>query len=114
MPALGGLRQTRPDSPNVGWRNAPFRGFADYMQTAEFESGLNELISISQKKQVVIMCAESVPWRCHRSLIADALLIRGINVEHIISLESCKAHMLTPWAKVNGIQITYPPETISK
>lgn len=114
LPELGGLRHTKPDSPNAGWRNASFRGFADYMQTAEFESGLAELISISQKERVAIMCAESVPWRCHRSLIADALLVRGINVEHIISLEDCKTHMLTQWAKVSGINITYPPETVSK
>lgn len=114
MAGLGGLRHAKKDSPNTGWRNASFRGFADYMQTAEFETGLAELTSISQKERVVIMCAEAVPWRCHRSLIADALLVRGINVEHIISLESCRVHTLTPWAKVNGIHITYPPEAASK
>ena len=105
---LGGLRHPRRDSPNMGWENASFRGFADYMQTADFEGGLENLIAIAQKKKTVIMCAEALPWRCHRSLIGDALLIRGITVIDIMSAISVKAHTLTPWAKVIGTIITYP------
>ena len=105
---LGGLRHTRFDSINTAWHNASFRGFADYMQTEEFENGIKELIKIAQKKTVVIMCAEAVPWRCHRSLIGDALLVRGIEVEDIYSITSSKPHTLTPWAKVQDETITYP------
>ena len=105
---LGGLRHARKDSPNLGWRNASFRGFADYMQTPEFTDNLEALIKLAQKEIIVLMCAETVPWRCHRSLIADALLIRGISVEHIMSATSLKPHTLTPWAKVQGNVITYP------
>jgi uncharacterized protein (DUF488 family) len=92
----------------MGWENASFRGFADYMQTAEFEEGLEDLIAVAQKKKTAIMCAEAVPWRCHRSLIGDALLVRGITVIDIMSARSFKAHTLTPWAKVMGTIITYP------
>jgi len=105
---LGGLRHPRRDSPNMGWENASFRGFADYMQTAEFVEGLEGLIAVAQKKKTTIMCAEAVPWRCHRSLIGDALLVRGITVIDIMSASSFKAHTLTPWAKVMGTIITYP------
>ncbi len=105
---LGGLRHPRRDSPNMGWDNASFRGFADYMQTAGFEEGLESLIAIAQNKKTVIMCAEALPWRCHRSLIGDALLVRGITVIDIMSSSSVKAHTLTPWAKVVGTIITYP------
>jgi uncharacterized protein (DUF488 family) len=111
---LGGLRHTKKDSPNTGWRNASFRGFADYMQTEEFEKGLEELIEIARKKKVAIMCAEALPWRCHRSLIADALMVRGIQVEHIYSRTSIKAHELTPFAKVEGVKITYPADAASQ
>jgi uncharacterized protein (DUF488 family) len=112
---LGGLRHARKDSPNLGWRNASFRGFADYMQTPEFTDNLEALIKLSQKEIIVLMCAETVPWRCHRSLIADALLIRGISVEHIMSATSLKPHTLTPWAKVQGNVITYPvPDTFQE
>jgi uncharacterized protein (DUF488 family) len=83
LPGLGGLRHARVDSPNSGWRNASFRGFADYMQTAEFAGNLQHLIELAQLDRVAVMCAEAVPWRCHRSLIADALLVRGVTVEHI-------------------------------
>src|SRR5207237_434223 len=83
LPELGGLRHARRDSPNMGWRNTSFRGYADYMQTPGFEVGLDTLMIAGKREPVVIMCAEAVPWRCHRSLIADALLIRGISVEHI-------------------------------
>jgi len=110
MPGLGGLRHPIKDSLNTGWRNVSFRGFADYMQIEEFEESIGKLIDIAKKKQVALMCAESVPWRCHRSLIADALQVRGIEVKHIISKKSCKDHVLTPWIKVCGLHITYPPE----
>ncbi len=105
---LGGLRHPKRDSPNMGWENASFRGFADYMQTADFEEGLKNLIAIAQKKKTAIMCAEALPWRCHRSLIGDALLVRGITVMDIMSASSVKAHTLTPWAEVMGTVITYP------
>lgn len=108
MPGLGGLRHPMKDSPNMGWRNASFRGFADYMQTEDFKKSIDKLINIAKKKQVALMCAESVSWRCHRSLIADALQVRDVQVKHIMSQKSCKNHVLTPWIKVHGAQITYP------
>src|SRR6266481_37845 len=92
MKGLGGLRHPRKDSPNTGWRNAGFRGFADYMQTTEFEMFLKKLMELAKKKQAVIMCAEAVPWRCHRSLIADALTVHGIRVEHITSRINRQPH----------------------
>ncbi len=105
---LGGLRHPKKDSGNLGWRNASFRGFADYMQTKDFEAGINELIRLARDRTVAIMCAEALPWRCHRSLVADALLVRGIKVEHIMSLKNQIEHSMTKWAKVDGRQITYP------
>ncbi len=108
MKGLGGLRHALKDSPNKAWRNASFRGFADYMQTAEFEEGLEKLILEAEKQPTAIMCAEAVPWRCHRSLIGDALLIRGLRVVHIMEVNSSREHTLTPWAKVRGRNITYP------
>jgi uncharacterized protein (DUF488 family) len=110
MEQLGGLRHAHPDSPNTGWRNSSFRGFADYMQTAEFEAGLEKLIQLAAREQTVIMCAEAVPWRCHRSLIADALNVRGAQVEHIMSASRTQPHLLTSFAKVSGIHIAYPRE----
>lgn len=108
LPGLGGLRHPRPDSPNAGWRNASFRGFADYMQTEEFAEHLAELLDASRDASTAVMCAEAVPWRCHRSLIADALLARGIRVEHIMGAGPPKPHALTPFARVVGTRITYP------
>lgn len=105
---LGGLRHARPDSVNTGWRNASFRGYADYMQTPDFEAGLRALIKLAEREQVTIMCAEAVPWRCHRSLIGDALSVRSIAVEHIMSVMRTQKHSLTPFAKVDGLNITYP------
>lgn len=105
---LGGLRHTTPESLNIGWKNVSFRGYADYMQTPEFAESVEQLIALAADSQTVIMCAEAVPWRCHRSLIGDALVIRGIVVEDIISESSCKPHKLTSFAKVNGNTITYP------
>jgi uncharacterized protein (DUF488 family) len=111
---LGGLRHSKVDSPNKGWRNASFRGYADYMQTPDFEESLNTLIEAAKKEQIAVMCAESLPWRCHRSLIADALLVRGFKVEHIMNNEKSLKHTLTPWIKVEGTKITYPPESNKK
>ncbi len=114
MPGLGGLRHTRADSPNKGWRNASFRGFADYMQTREFVGSLKALLDLARKQRVALMCAETVPWRCHRSLIADALTVRGIRVEHILSGTRTQAHALTPWACVRGRRIIYPAQETSE
>jgi Uncharacterized conserved protein len=110
LPGLGGLRHAKRDSINVGWRNASFRGYADYMQTPEFERGLEELIQLAKQEQIAIMCAEALPWRCHRSLIADALLVRGIGTEDIMSLTHRSVHTLTSFAKVRGTSVTYPRE----
>jgi uncharacterized protein (DUF488 family) len=108
LPALGGLRHPRKDSINTAWRNASFRGYADYMQTPEFERGLRELIALAEGPVTAIMCAESVPWRCHRSLVADALAARGVAVEHIMSKTSRKPHSYTPFARIEGERVTYP------
>ena len=110
MKGLGGLRHPAKDSRNMGWRNSSFRGFADYMQETEFRENIDALIELAKGKRVAVMCAEAVPWRCHRSLIADALTVRKIPVEHIMSLTSHRSHSLTPFAKVRGTKITYPPE----
>ena len=110
FPALGGFRRARKDSCNTGWRNASFRGYADYMGTPAFEAALNELIALSDRATVAVMCAEAVPWRCHRSLIGDALVVRGIPVEEIVSDVKTEPHRLTPFARVSGTTITYPPE----
>jgi uncharacterized protein (DUF488 family) len=105
---LGGLRHARGDSLNMGWRNTSFRGFADYMQTSEFEAGLCRLMKLAGQKRSAIMCAEAVPWRCHRSLIADALTVRGISVDDIMSMKRSQIHSLTPFARVQGHRVTYP------
>jgi len=107
IPGLGGLRHTSKQSLNTGWRNASFRGYADYMQTPEFEKALNELIHLVNQDRLALMCAEAVPWRCHRSLIADALLVRGILTEDIMSATRRQVHALTPFAKVTGTHIIY-------
>jgi uncharacterized protein (DUF488 family) len=109
MPALGGLRRARADSPNTGWRNASFRGYADHMQTAQFAHGVEDVIRLSRTERIALMCAEAVPWRCHRSLIADALLVRGIASADIASPTRRTPHKLTPFARVEGTQVTYPP-----
>lgn len=110
MKELGGLRHSRIDSPNMGWHNASFRGFADYMQTPEFAAAIDKLIELARGKTTAIMCAEAVPWRCHRSLIGDALLVRGIEVRDIFSIKSAKPHTTTAMAVIDGTQITYPPQ----
>ena len=110
MSNLGGLRHPRADSLNTGWRNASFRGFADYMQTPEFAASLEALVGLAREEQVALMCAEALPWRCHRSLIADALTVHGVSVEHVMSVATRQAHSLTPWARVRGKGLTYPAE----
>ncbi len=113
LPGLGGLRHARADSPNGAWRNASFRGYADYMQTPEFTENVQFVAELAATQLCALMCAEAVPWRCHRSLIADALVVRGIRVEDIIGPRGRSVHKLTPWSHVDGLQITYPPETIA-
>ena len=109
LPELGGLRRPRPDSPNAGWRNDSFRGFADHMATDAFRAGLDRLLALARERgPVAIMCAEAVPWRCHRSLIADALTVRGVEVRHILGPGGARPHSLTPFAHVEGDRITYP------
>lgn len=105
---LGGLRHAKADSKNLGWHNASFRGFADYMQTSEFEAGLERAIRLGEEKPSALMCAEAVPWRCHRSMVADALTVRGFAVEHIMSESNRQTHKLTSFARVRGMVITYP------
>jgi uncharacterized protein (DUF488 family) len=107
---LGGFRHAHPGSLNMGWRNVSFRGFADYMQTPEFAENLGDLIEQATRERVVLMCAEAVPWRCHRSLIADALVVHGIRAEEIINATRLQVHTLTPFAMVDGTVITYPPQ----
>jgi uncharacterized protein (DUF488 family) len=108
MPGLGGFRHARRDSTNTAWHNSSFRGFADYMQTREFRTNLDDLIELAKHERIAIMCAEAVPWRCHRSLIADALLARGIEVREISNANCTRLHTLTPWAQINGTQVSYP------
>ncbi len=110
LKALGGLRHTRKDSINAGWHNASFRGYADYMQTERFEHGLAELIDVAEQTPTAIMCAEAVPWRCHRSLVGDALLVRGFTVLDIIGPGDPRPHTMTRFAAVDGTRVTYPPQ----
>lgn len=105
---LGGLRRTSKESTNTAWRNASFRGFADYMQTKEFEVGLAKLRDLAVPQRVALMCAEAVPWRCHRSLVADALTARGAQVDHITSAKRATPHPMTSFAVVKGTKVTYP------
>ena len=112
LPLLGGLRPTTKDSINMAWRNTSFRGFADYMQTKDFEKGIGQLLKLAKKDITTIMCAEAVPWRCHRSLIGDALLVRDIKVCDIMTEKSLKPHKLIGWAHVQGTTVTYPGEQI--
>ena len=110
LPGLGGLRHARDDSVNLGWRNVTFRGYADYMQTPEFEQSLDALVQLANRRRIVLMCAEALPWCCHRSLISHALLVRGIRTEDIMSPTRCQVHTLTPFAKIRGTTITHPAE----
>lgn len=109
LPALGGLRRPRRDSPNGAWRNASFRGYADHMQTPEFEEGLCQLRALARDGPVAVMCAEAVPWRCHRSLLADSLHAHGVVVEHIVGRGRTRPHRVTPFARIAGRRVTYPP-----
>lgn len=108
LPALGGRRPPRPDSPNLGWREPGFRGYADYMDTPDFAAGLAALLALTRDHRVAIMCAEAQPWRCHRSLIADALLARGMPVEHIMGPGRRRPHRLPPFARLDGTRVAYP------
>jgi uncharacterized protein (DUF488 family) len=108
VPGLGGLRHAKHNSVNAGWRNASFRGYADYMQTPEFEKQIEKLIQLAKEHRIALMCAEAVPWRCHRSLIGDALTVRGIRTEDIISPKQRRLHTLTLFAHVRGSIVTYP------
>ncbi|MCW5799099.1 MAG: hypothetical protein LZF60_250134 [Nitrospira sp.] len=108
QPALGGRRTARSDSPNSGWKNASFRGYADYMQTEAFDEALGELMAHAENERTAIMCAEAVPWRCHRALVADALVIRGWEVTHILGPGQMKPHQLTTFAKVQSGRLVYP------
>ena len=105
---LGGFRQTSADSPNAGWRNLSFRGYADYMQTSDFAANLASVIELARTDRIALMCGEAVPWRCHRSLIADALLVHGVATCEIVSPKRLQPHKLTPFALVRGEEITYP------
>ncbi len=113
LPGLGGLRHARADSPNSGWHNLSFRGYADYMQSTEFADNVQSVANLARTTRCVLMCAEAVPWRCHRSLIGDALLVRGIHVEDIIGPKGRKPHVLTAFAHVDGTQVTYPPPCLA-
>ena len=110
LPGLGGLRKPQPDSPNSGWRNKSFRGYADHMQSTTFKQSLERCLELATAERVVLMCAEAVPWRCHRSLIADALVVRGVDALEIVSETRVRPHTLTPFAHVEGTEITYPAE----
>ena len=121
LPALGGLRKPRPDSANTGWKNESFRGYADYMQTPEFAHAIDRLIEealirdASEKEKeahVCIMCAEAVPWRCHRSLVSDALLARSVRALHIMTAKVAQPHRLTSFARLRGQRVTYPAESL--
>jgi uncharacterized protein (DUF488 family) len=109
LPKLGGLRRPQPDSPNGAWRNKSFQGYADYMQTEDFAQGLEELRVLAEEAPVALMCAEALRWRCHRSLVADALFARGVQVLHILSRTRVEPHRLTAFAELHGRQVLYPP-----
>lgn len=108
MPEIGGFRRSRADSVNTSWKNKSFRGYADFMQTKEFTEQLLRIIALPRENNLAVMCAEALPWRCHRSLIADALVVRNFIVKHIISKDTCINHTLSEWAQVHGTKITYP------
>lgn len=111
---LGGLRSSRKDSPNTGWRNTSFRNYADHMQTDAFQQGIGNLLELAEEHPTAIMCAEAVPWRCHRSLVGDALLVRGVTVLDIMGDAAPRPEKLTSFAVVDGLEITYPPEAVQE
>ena len=108
VPELGGLRRPHVDSINSGWQNKSFQGYADYMQSKEFAENLLKLVALARENRVVVMCAEALPWRCHRSLLSDALIARHIRIKHILNANIASNHELTPFANVEGAKITYP------
>jgi uncharacterized protein (DUF488 family) len=108
IPEIGGLRRPKSNSVNLAWKNSSFRGYADYMQTQEFIDNLLKIVALARENRLTLMCAEALPWRCHRNLISDALAIRKIRVEHIISKSSVLKHELNESAHVEGTKITYP------
>ncbi len=112
LPHLGGLRRPRKDSRNLAWRNESFRGFADYMETAEFEEGLRELLALADERRTAILCAEALYWRCHRSLVSDALVARGHRVVHILSERKTEPHRLSRLARIEDGRLSYPPEQL--
>lgn len=114
VPGLGGLRHARADSANTGWRNLSFRGYADYMQSPEFADNVQWVAELARAERCVLMCAEAVPWRCHRSMIGDSLMVRGIRVEDIIGTKGRKPHVLTTFARVEGTQISYPSPPVDE
>jgi uncharacterized protein (DUF488 family) len=111
-PALGGRRRPQPRSPNTGWRNASFRGYADHMQSGAFVEAIDALVANARARACVLMCAEAVPWRCHRSLIGDALLVRGFEVLDLLGVDDVRPHRLTAFARVAGTAITYPADDL--
>ena len=111
LPALGGRRRPRPNSPNVGWKVEGFRGYADHMETDEFLVGLGRLLALAGSHRTAIMCAEAVPWRCHRRLIADALVTRDVTVRHVTSATAAADHALTPFARLDGARLVYDGAT---
>ena len=111
LPALGGRRTPRADSINTAWREDGFRGYADYMQTPEFSAGLDALVAEAARQPTAIMCAEAVPWKCHRSLISDALAARGIEVRHITALDRTEPHRMREFARIEGDRVIYPGQT---
>lgn len=113
MPGLGGMRRPNADSINTGWRNPQFRGYADYMQTPEFRHNIDALLKLDRERRVAIMCAEALPWRCHRSLVSDALTARGIPVLHIMSAAHAEPHKMTAFGQIDGTIVKYPSETPS-
>ncbi len=113
MPALGGLRRPRPDSANDAWRNPSFHGYADYMAEPEFSAAIDDLMELSGESTLALMCAEAVPWRCHRSLLSDALALKGVMARHILGTGSTQIHRLTPFAKIDGDRVTYPASQTS-
>jgi len=108
MQEIGGLRRPKHDSINLAWKNTSFRGYADFMQTKDFTDNLLKIVALARENCLALMCAEALPWRCHRSLISDALVVRHVKVQHIISATSCINHELTEFARVEGTKITYP------
>jgi len=113
LPGLGGLRKPRKDSKNLGWRNASFRGFADYMEAKECEAALEQLVQLASRQRTTIMCAEALWWRCHRSLISDALLVRGIDVVHLMNRRTSEPHRLTSFARIENGRLSYPAQQSS-